>query len=129
MSVFCYKSCQCNSKYGFWTLLIQKFLLTNFITLSAFAEYQCSIIEGFSPSFCTVGFNPGIQLWWLYCELLESLDCVTGLFHLRVLVNCVVMRIHVPSGLTVVAVFFKMICSFTSAVIIAIHRVHSAHFH
>ena len=38
------------------------------------------------------------------CELLESSDCVPGLFHLRVLVNYIVIKIHVPSGLTVIAV-------------------------
>ena len=30
------------------------------------------------------------------------------MFHLRVLVNYIVMRIHVPSGLTVVEAFFKL---------------------
>ena len=50
------------------------------------------------------------------------------MLNLIVLVNYVMMKIHVHSGLTVVETSFKVVCSFASVVMTTIHRVYSPHF-
>ena len=123
MSVFCYESCQCNPNHGFWTLLIQKFLLTKcllwgFYWVSMF--HHSGIFTKFLYCWIQVGWFP-VNYWKVWIAFL-------GLFYLRVLVNCIMIQIRVPSGLTVAVVFFKRICSFASVVMITVHGVHSAHF-
>ena len=123
LSVFCYESCQCNLNYGFWTLQI---LLTKFLLCLLLLSIHVPSLSNFHQVSVLLDSSRMVS-----CELLESSDCIPGLFHLRVLVNCIVIRMHVPSGLTIVlvVVFFKKICSFASVVMIAIRRVHSTCFH
>ena len=125
MSLFCYESCQRSPNYGFWTLLIRKFLLIKFLLCLLLLSVDVLSLRNFHKVSVLLDSSRVVS-----CELLASSDCIPWIILLKRL-----GQLHCDTDMCSILIYCcsgfssKIICSFASVVMITIHRVHSAHFH
>ena len=112
MSVFCCESCQCVGNYGFWNVWCAE-------DLNVFTDYLC-------VSFSVNSHFYYLGMFTVYLDFSEDMlqdksNDVYGSFYVE--------KMCFPSGCASRDCFFKIVCSFVSVMMIAIHRVHSHHCH